>query len=259
MKNKVIKCVKAFGIGAIWIGIWYLLCYIVSDPLLLPPLHAVILRLFEIMRTVDFYEIIARSIVRILIGLVFATVSGVLLAIVSAKFKLFHSFLVPFMTALKVTPVASFIILLLLWIGRDVAPAIISVCVVLPVVWTGVETGILQTDKRLLEMSRAYNMGFVQKLKYIYIPSTLPYFISSLKSSIGIAWKAGIAAEVISQPLISIGKQINESKLNLETTDLFVWTLVAVIISVIIESGMVFVTKKIANAKKDSNKESVAV
>ncbi len=250
MKKTAIKCLKAAAVAAFWIAIWYLLYFVIDNSLLFPSFHEVIVRLLEIMKTGVFYRTILQSIVRIFVGLVVAIVIGVLLAIPTAKFKMAHSFISPLMTVLKATPVASFIILLLLWIGRDIAPAIISVCVVLPVVWTGVETGILMTDKKLIELARVYNMGVVQKLKYIYIPSVMPYFISSIKSSIGIAWKAGIAAEVLSLPLISIGKQIFESKLNLQTVDLFVWTLVAIVISVIIEKLMVVVFRRAVRSKR---------
>lgn len=253
MKKTVIKYLKIAAIVAFWVGIWYLLYFAIDNSLLFPSMHSVIIRLLQIMRTTEFYMIIARSILRIFVGLIVAVVLGVLLSIPTARFKLVHSFLAPFMTVLKVTPVASFIILLLLWIGRDIAPAIISVCVVLPIVWATVETGILMTDKKLIEMSQAYNMTAGQKLRYVYTPQVMPYFISSIKSSIGLAWKAGIAAEVLSLPLISIGKQIFESKLNLETVDLFVWTLVAIVISVVLERLMIVLVRKLLSSAGVSN------
>ena len=81
-------------------------------------------------------------------------------------------------------------------------------------------------------------------VRHIILPSVFPYFIAALKSSLGMAWKAGIAAEVLLLPLISIGKMIAESKTNLETVDLFAWTAVTVILSVVIEKIMIFVLKK---------------
>lgn len=250
MQKTVFKCLKVALVTAFWIGIWYLLYFIIDNSLLFPSMHAVIIRLLEIMKTSDFYIIIAKSIVRIFIGLIVGIALGVILAVPSSQFKLLHSFISPFMTVLKSTPVVSFIILLLLWIGRDIAPAIISVCVVLPVVWINTEMGISETDKKLIEMAQAYNMGIRQRVKYLYIPGVMPYFVSSVKSSIGMAWKAGIAAEVLSLPLISIGKQIFESKLNLETVDLFAWTLVAIVISVVIEKLMVLFVRKISKSKR---------
>lgn len=247
MKKTTFKILKVCAISAFWIGIWYLLYFIIDNSLLFPAFHEVISRLVELVCTAQFYKTIIQSVLRITAGLVIAVMLGIVIAIPTARFKILHSVASPLMTMLKATPVASFIILLLLWIGRDVAPAIISVFVVLPVVWTGVETGILQTDKKLIEMASVYNMGTSQKIKYVYVPSVMPYFISSIKSSVGMAWKAGIAAEVLSLPLISIGKQIYESKQNLETIDLFAWTLIAVVISVAIEGLMVLIFRKVTS------------
>ena len=48
-------------------------------------------------------------------------------------------------------------------------------------------------------------------------------------------WKAGIAAEVLTVPPLSIGKNIFEAKLYLETTELFAWTLTVILLSLVIE------------------------
>ena len=108
------------------------------------------------------------------------------------------------------------------------------------------ETGFCNTDKALLEMARVYKMNGAAKIRHIYLPSLSPYFFASLRSSLGMAWKAGIAAEVLLQPLISIGKQIFEAKHTLETVDLFAWTVVVIILSVAIEKLMVFTLKAIS-------------
>ena len=69
------------------------------------------------------------------------------------------------------------------------------------------------------------------------------------------AWKAGIAAEVLLQPIISIGKMISDSKILLETTDLFAWTVVVVILSIMIEKSMVFMLKKALKNTASHQKE----
>ena len=162
----------------------------------------------------------------------------------SAFSRVARDFFAPLLALVKSTPVASFIILMVLWVSRDVTPLIISLMMVTPIVWTNVEIGILNTDRDLLEMATAYKMSRKSKIKEVYIPSISPYFFASLKSSIGMAWKAGIAAEVLLQPIVSIGKMISDSKILLETTDLFAWTAVVVILSVIIEKTMVTVLNK---------------
>jgi NitT/TauT family transport system permease protein len=53
----------------------------------------------------------------------------------------------------------------------------------------------------------------------------------------GVAWKAGIAAAAIALPAVSIGRQLMESKIYLETTDLFAWTSVVIVLSLILETA----------------------
>ncbi len=222
---------------------------IVGNPLLFPSPLSTLKRLFELMCMLEFYGIILRSLIRIFIGTLAAVILGILLAVATAKYRLFHDFISPIMTVIKAVPVVSFILLLLLWLGRNVLPSIISALIVLPIVWSNIEAGILQTDKGLIELAEIYKMSAWKKTRHIYAPSVLPYFISSLNSSLGLAWKAGIAAEVLALPVIAIGKQIYHSKLYLETTDLFAWTLTVIIISLIIEKLIVFVIKKATSSK----------
>ena len=122
----------------------------------------------------------------------------------------------------------------------------------LPVVWSNVESGIISTDKALLEMADTYKMTKLAKLRHVYAPSALPYFTASLRSSLGMSWKAGIAAEALILPTISIGKMIFQSKYNLETVDLFAWTVVVIILSVVIEKLMVNLLDRISRGKKGS-------
>ena len=238
------KVFKDTAISLLWLGIWQLVSMIVAQELLFPAPLAVAKRLLELMLTSDFYKTVGLSLLRILIGMIIGTVIGALGGLLTAFSKIAKDIFAPLLASVKSTPVASFIILFVLWISRDITPLIIALMMVTPIVWTNVETGILNTDKSLIEMATVYKMTRTGRIKHVYLPSIAPYFLASLKSSLGMAWKAGIAAEVLLQPIISIGKMISDSKILLETTDLFAWTVVVVILSVIIEKTMVFVLKK---------------
>ncbi|MBQ3589466.1 MAG: ABC transporter permease subunit, partial [Clostridia bacterium] len=139
------------------------------------------------------------------------------------------------------TPVASFIILIALFIGAITVPSIITIIMVLPIVWVNIYTGLNDVDKNLKEVCTVYKLSLKNRIKALYLPSLMPYFTSSILSSIGLGWKAGIAAEILFPPLKSIGKSIAESNQLLLTTDLFAWTLVVIILSVLFE----FLTKHI--------------
>lgn len=218
-----------------WFGVWWGLSAVVHQPLLLPSPAAVFLRLGMIIRQPEFWEIIGISIWGIMLGILCAVILGTILAALTCQFPLLDTLLSPLLTVVKSTPVASFIILVLIWIGRDRVPAVISGLMVLPVVWNNVSGGLRSVDADLLEMAMLYHLRPGVRLRRLYIPSVMPYFLSALKTSIGIGWKAGIAAEVLTVPARSIGKMIYESKLYLETIDLFAWTMVVVLISLFIE------------------------
>lgn len=237
------KIVKYASISLIWLLIWQAISLLVGEELLFPSPISVILRLGEMLITAEFYHTVGVSILRVLAGMTFGILLGIIGGAVCFLIPFFRSFFEPMLAVIRSTPVASFIILIVLWLDRDIAPIVISTIMVMPVVWTGVEAGLESTDRDLLEMARLYRFTSIKKITQIYLPSAYPYFISALRSSLGSSWKAGIAAEVLLQPLVSIGKQIFESKYMLETVDLFAWTAVVIILSVLIERLMILTVR----------------
>lgn len=244
---------RGAGILAIlfWFGVWAVLAAAVSKPLLLPSPAGVFVRLAGLIRRPDFWGIIAGSIGSIMLGILCAGLLGIVLSVLTCRFSLLDTLLSPLLTVVKSTPVASFIILVLIWIGRDYVPTVISGLMVLPVVWNNVSAGIRGIDGDLLELASMYRLRPVVKLRRLYVPSVMPHFLSAVKTAVGIGWKAGIAAEVLTVPVGTIGKMIYESKLYLETTDLFAWTLTVVVISLFIEKIIIAAVERLS-ARYDS-------
>lgn len=219
-----------------WVAAWHILALAMANPLLLPTPLQVLRRLAQLMQTADFWHITAVSIGRILLGVLSALVLGVLLAVLSTASSLVDALLAPVMTAVKAAPVASFAILVLIWLKRDHVPILICAMMVLPVVWSNVCAGIRQVDPQLLELARVYRLPRLRVLRRIYVPSVLPYFRAACGSALGMGWKAGIAAEVLTVPRDSMGRMIAESKLYLMTEDLFAWTLAVVVLSLLLQT-----------------------
>ena len=221
-----------------WVAAWHILAICVGNPLLLPTPVQVLLRLWELMATADFWHITAVSLGRILLGAVSAMVLGAALAVLTTASSLADSLVAPLMTAVQATPVASFAILVLIWLDRDYVPVLICGMMVLPVVWSNVCAGIRETDHQLLEMAKVCRLPRRKVLQRIYVPSVLPYFRAACSSALGLGWKAGIAAEVLTVPKASMGRMISESKLYLLTEDLFAWTLAVVLLSLVLQKIM---------------------
>ena len=231
---------KVNGLPALffWTVVWYLAAVAMDNPLLLPSPIQVLRCLGNLMLTAGFWQTVAVSIGRILLGIVCAVALGCVLAVVTTSCRLPEILIAPAMTAMQATPVASFTILVLIWIDRDFVPVLICGMMVLPVVWNSVSTGIRVTDPQLLEMAKVYRLSRLQTLRRIWIPSVMPFFRTACSSSIGLGWKAGIAAEVLTVPKHSIGRMIADSKLYLMTEELFASTLVVIVLSLLLQKLM---------------------
>lgn len=233
------KLGKALLVAAFWLSVWALLARLIGKPLLLPPPIAVLRRLGELVCLPDFRMTAAVTLLRILCGAAAGTVLGIASAALTCRFRLVRALLSPLLGVVKAMPVASFIILLLVWIGRDMLPAVTAALMVLPVMWANVSAGIGAVDPQLKELARVYRFPPMQTLRRVVLPAVRPHFLSACRSALGLAWKSGVAAEVLTVPRRSIGRMLYESKLNLDTTDLFAWTAVVVLCSVVIEKLLV--------------------
>ena len=236
---KSITVLRKIIVLLFWCSLWGCAAFIIDKPLLLPSPIAVTVRIGELMSIPQFWIVTALSLTRITIGIIAAIFLGIIFAVLTSNSGFMNDLLSPIQTITKVTPVASFILLVLIWIDRDLVPAIISGIMVLPVVWNNVSAGVKNIDQNLIEMAQSYKISRRIKMKRIVIPSIMPYFLSSVQTSIGIGWKAGIAAEVLTVPTLSIGKMIADSKLYMETVDLFSWTIIVIVISLVIEKILI--------------------
>lgn len=221
-----------------WTAVWYLAALAVNNPLLLPNPLQVLRCLGSMLVTAVFWQTAAVSIGRILLGVMTAVVLGTVLAVLTTRSRLLDMLIAPAMTAMQATPVASFTILVLIWVDRDYVPVLICAMMGLPIVWNSVGSGIRLTDNQLLEMAKVYRLPKYHTLKRIWIPSVMPFFRTACSSALGLGWKAGIAAEVLTVPKRSIGRMISESKLYLLTEELFAWTLAVITLSLLLQKIM---------------------
>ncbi len=227
-----------------WLGVWALAAWRMNSPLLLPAPAQVLRSLWTLAGSGTFWQITAMSLLRVLGGLLLSVAMGVLLAAATERFAALHALLSPLLSVIRATPVASFIILAILWMGRDMVPVFIVVLMALPVVWGNVSAGIRTTDAGLLQMAKVYHFPRMRRLRRVWIPSVMPHFLSGVRTALGLSWKAGVAAEVLTVPSVSIGKRLMDTKLNLEVEEMFAWTIVVILLSFAIEGGLLALLKK---------------
>lgn len=234
--DKKIKKILMGALAAlIWIAVWQIIYLIVDREVLIASPFDVFKRLFELIITKAFWIKTINSLIAVLQGYIYAVVIGVVLSVITSYSTFLYSLFKPLLNVIRATPVVSFIILALVWMNKSNVPVFISFLMVLPIVWSNMMTAISEIDKNLLEMAKVYKLPKAKILFKIYIPGVMPMFINSVTSGLGFAWKSGVAAEVISTPKNSIGTELYNSKVYLETIDLFAWTVVIIILSIILE------------------------
>lgn len=217
-----------------WIAVWWAVSAAVGKELLVPSPVSVAKRLGELLSEWDFWLAAVISLLRIFSGALMGAVLGIVFSLATCKSFLCDLILSPAIRVIRSVPVASFIILVLLWIRRGAVPAVISALMVMPVMWENVSYGIKATDPKMLEMAKSYSLGKASVIRRIYLPSVKPSLFSGIRSSLGLAWKSGVAAEVLCLPKSAIGTQIYYSKIYLETPSLFAWTITVIVLSALL-------------------------
>jgi NitT/TauT family transport system permease protein len=245
------KGIKYYGVKLFvvifWIIVWEILSRIINEELFLPSFRSVILTVFELSKSQGFWISIVNSFVRIIAGFFLGLVMGALLAAISYKSKVIYELISPLLKMIKATPVASFIILALVWISSVNLSVLIAFLMVLPVSFSNILHGLNSTDVKLLEMAHVFRVGRWKRIKAIYFPAVVPFAISAISIGLGFGFKSGIAAEVIGRPANSIGVNLYEAKLYLMIKELFAWTLVIVFISVLFEKTVMILLSRYGN------------
>lgn len=223
-----------------WLALWQVAAWVVGRDFLLASPVQVVARLGELSLTASFWGTVGASLSRIAVGFLAATIVGAVGAILAARFRLYDALSAPLISTIRTVPVVSFIILLLLWTDPGWLAAMTSFLMVLPVMHTSVLAGIRNRDGQLLEVSRVFAVPTLRRIRAIDTPAVLPFFVAACHTGIGLAWKSGVAAEVIGVTNGSIGERLYEAKLYLESADLFAWTLVVVLVSVACEATVMW-------------------
>ena len=236
-------------VGAFWIVVWWAIAFFVGLPKLLPGPKETALAFARLCGTDTFWRSVGMTLLRVALGYGFAVMAGVLLAAGCHWIRGVETLLAPLRTVIRATPVSSFILLVWLWLKRAHVPVFISFLMVLPIIWTGMQEALGSVDGDLKEMTEMYRFSWLQKVRYLYIPSVRPGLTAACMTGLGFAWKSGIAAEVIALTPDSVGKHLSDAKNYLEYPDLFAWTVTVVVMSMALEELL----KALARKRREGN------
>ncbi len=244
MAGKIRRFFGSVTVLSFWLLVWELCSRLIAHEILLPSPYTVAATMWRMWGTVAFWQAVAASLLRVVGGFLAAVAVGTVLAVLTTRFRLLDRVCAPLLHIVRAAPVASFIILAYFFLDLQILPAFIAFLMVLPLVWANVSQGIRGTDTRLLEMASVYRFGRWKTLRYVRVPSVLPYFEAACTTGLGFAWKSGIAAEVISSPDNSIGEFLLSAKAYLEMPEVYAWTVTVILFSVLMERGLLWLVRR---------------
>ena len=219
---------QRLGAAAFWLAVWQCAAMAVGQEVfLVSPVQAV-RTLLQLLPQAEFWQRVGFSSGRILLGFGLGVVVSVFLAAAAQAWHAAEVLLAPVLQLVKATPVASFIILALVWVRGASLSVLISFLMVL---YGAVRTGIQSADPQLLEMTKVFRLPLGRRLRAVWLPAVLPAFRQGCSVALGICWKSGVAAEVIGLPNGSIGDALYRAKITLSTGELFAWTFVIILLS----------------------------
>ncbi len=233
-------------ISFIWLLLWQGVALLVHNPVVFVGPWETLAALGKLLAVGDFYTTLLRSLLRILLGTFLGTGMGFTLAYAANRAPLLRDFLAPVVSLGKAIPVASFVILILIWFGNEWLAMIIVLLVTFPISYLNLLKGLSGLDRGLMEMSSVFHITGWRRLRYVEMPQLRTHIAAALSLAVGMGFKSGVAAEVIGQANLTIGNAMYRSKIYLETADLFAWTAVVILLSWLIEKGLTLVLKRVS-------------
>ena len=255
MANKAKKLLWYSLSLLIWLLIWDITARALDVSFILPSVKDTAISFGSLALKAVFWKSISLSLLRVLIGFTVGCILGFVFGVLTHFIPHFGYFISPVMSVIRATPVASVILLLWFFIGSARLPSTISVLIVAPLVWQSTLNAFGSVSKELLELAKIYSFSPTKRIRALYFPAILDHLLPAVLTSTGLAWKSGIAAEIISYTKNSIGKEISDSKNLLEGADMLAWTLTVIILSFIIEYGIKYIHRRINEHRIKKSKQ----
>jgi len=248
--KKLKKYLPRAGAVLLALLLWQLLAMAINEPVFLVSPITVVARFFSLLTEGSFWSALGFSFLRIGLGFFAGILFGVLHGALSGKYPVAETLLYPYMVTVRSVPVASFAVIALLWFSHETVSAFISFLIVLPIVYNAVLEGVHNLDPKMKEMAAVFRFSPLARLKLVWLPGVRPFLLSAVRVGVGLAWKSGVAAELIGVPRGSVGELLYNSKIYFNTAELFAVTLVIILCTVLCEKAVFALARRLLGERR---------
>ena len=216
---------------ALLLGLWMLLSMVVDNEVIFPSIFSTSKSLVRIILSDGFFLTLVSTLIRCIVGFLISVVLAIGLGGLSRMYKTMDAILQPLVSMLSSIPIIAIIILALIWLDNDIVPIFTGFVMIFPLLFETVIGAIDSMDKKLLQMAKIYDKTGIDLALYLYIPRIFTALRNISGSSISTNLKMVIAGEVLSQPSYGIGTELQLQRIYLDTSGVFAWILVILLIS----------------------------
>ena len=211
--------------------LWQVVAISVGYPAIFPTLDLLFVESFRLLTNSTFYAALGATVFRGLVGFTLSFLLALIAGAIAAHYPFWKKFLHPIIVIIRSVPVISVVLVALLWFSPAQLPIFIALLTMFPVLYQSVLNGFEHVDQRLVEMSTVFGYSRWQTFLNIYLPSAKMLIIGGISTATGFGWRAIIIGEVLAQPLHGIGSGMKLAQVYLNVSELFAWTLVAILVS----------------------------
>jgi len=133
-----------------------------------------------------------------LAALAAAAIFGGAIALLFSLSRILELSLFPYAVILQVTPIVAIAPLIIIWVREPFLALLVCAWIVafFPIV-ANTTVGLNSADRNLLALFRLYGASRGQVLRYLKLPTALPYFLAGLRISGGLALIGAVVAEFV--------------------------------------------------------------
>ncbi len=249
--KKILYLIFTF-LGIAFLFLLYEISFLlVNNSNILPSLNDIFHNFFNLLKNINLFRNIAFSFLRTLLSIVIAFGIGVLTGCLSGLFPKFNYFIKPLISLCKCIPVPCFIYLLFIFFlnNKNIAVIIVVFLIIFPIIHENSKSGIININQNIIDSLKIEGLYRKNSIFKVLLIEALPYILSGLISSIGLALKVEVTAEILLGPhnIIGIGRNIFLAKEDLDFATLYALIILIILIFIILDFLCLILKKIIKN------------
>lgn len=214
---------------------WQVLSLSVGNDVLIPYPIEVVQMVIQLFFKQIFYTSVFASLVRVSVGFFASLLIALVLAILADRFSTFRKLFEPIQILTKSIPNISYIIIFLVWLGSEKSASMIAFLILFPIFYNNFLFALDHVSQELKDVEKIYPESFFELIRVRTLPLLIPTLLSSSKMAFGLGFKVTVMAEILGQVQVGVGRQLYIARQNLDTTALFAWTIIIILICFIID------------------------